>query len=367
MRQRQIIGVLWIKNRIIFSIGIFVPFFQMFDLTLSGFPLGLARSKEEIRMEIALLIIGGLVLLLAGGEFLVRGAVHIAERFNISPLVIGIVLVGFGTSSPELITSLFAAFEGAPGIAVGNVVGSNIANILLILGATALIAPIAVEGGKGFVRDSSFLMVASLLCVAACLIGSLNQIAGLVFIIGLAGYIFMAFKQSGQDAEKSEVIEQEFGKPRNPIVDIAMFVGGLTATIIGARLLVTGSIDLARDFGISETVIGLTIVAVGTSLPELVASIMAALRKHSAIAYGNIIGSNIYNILGILGITAIIKPIDVPPQIVQLDIWVMLGTAALLLIFARSKWVISRVEGGVLLALYVAYAAFLATQMHGAG
>jgi cation:H+ antiporter len=247
------------------------------------------------------------------------------------------------------------------------VVGSNIANILLILGATALIAPIAVEGGKGFVRDSSFLMIASLLCVAACLIGSLNKIAGLVFIIGLAGYIFMAFKQSGQDAEKSEVVEQEFGKPRNPIVDIAMFVGGLTATIIGARLLVTGSIDLARDFGISETVIGLTIVAVGTSLPELVASIMAALRKHSAIAYGNIIGSNIYNILGILGITAIIKPIDVPPQIVQLDIWVMLGTAALLLIFARSKWVISRVEGGVLLALYVAYAAFLATQMHGAG
>lgn len=310
-----------------------------------------------------LFLLLGLVLLVAGGELLVRGAVQLAEKFRISPLLIGLTLVGFGTSTPELVTSLQAAFSGSPGIAVGNVVGSNIANILLILGITALIFPVAVAKDT-FKRDGVVLALATVMCLGAVLYGQLSPIVGFVFVASLAGYIYYAFRQERQSnaaADAAAGITSEAPKPSAGLIalDLLFVIGGLALTIFGARFLVSSAIDIARDFNVSETVIGLTIVAVGTSLPELVTSVMAALRKHSDIAFGNIVGSNIYNIFGILGVTAIIKPIDVPAQIAGLDIWVMLAATALLFVTATSRWRIGRVEGGVMLAAYIAYSVWL--------
>lgn len=310
-----------------------------------------------------LFLLLGLVLLVAGGELLVRGAVQLAQKFRISPLLIGLTLVGFGTSTPELVTSLQAAFAGSPGIAVGNVVGSNIANILLILGITALIFPVVVAR-ETFKRDGIVLAIGTLMCLGAVLYGQLTPLLGAVFVAALAGYIYFAFRQERQSnaaADAAAGIVNDSPKPSVPgiALDLLFVVGGLALTILGARFLVTSAIDIARDFNVSETVIGLTIVAVGTSLPELVTSVMAALRKHSDIAFGNIVGSNIYNIFGILGVTAIIKPIDVPPQIASLDIWVMIGATVLLFLTATSRWRIGRVEGGVMLAAYVGYSVWL--------
>jgi cation:H+ antiporter len=310
-----------------------------------------------------LLLIVGLVFLVAGGELLVRGAVQLAQKFRISPLLIGLTLVGFGTSTPELVTSLQAAFAGSPGIAVGNVVGSNIANILLILGLTAFIFPVVVARDT-FKRDGIVLALGTMMCLGAVLYGQLTPLLGAIFVASLAGYIIYAFRQERQSNAAADAAAGISTAAPGPSLggiafDLVFVIGGLALTILGARFLVTSAIDIARDFNVSETVIGLTIVAVGTSLPELVTSVMAALRKHSDIAFGNIVGSNIYNVFGILGVTAIIKPIDVPPQIASLDIWVMLAATVLLFITATSRWRIGRVEGGIMLAAYVAYSIWL--------
>ena len=305
----------------------------------------------------------GLVLLVAGGEFLVKGAVKLAEKFRISPLLIGLTLVGFGTSTPELVTSLQAAFAGSPGIAIGNVVGSNIANILFILGAAALIAPIAVAK-ETFKRDGAVLAIATLLCVGAVLSGQLARWMGIVFVLGLASYIWFAFQQDRKATKAASAAGTGPADAPKPAagaiaIDLVFVIGGLAMTMLGARFLVNGAIDLARMFSISETIIGLTIVAVGTSLPELITSLMASLRKQGDIAFGNIVGSNIYNILGILGVTAIVKPIPVPAEIMRLDIWVMLAATALLFLAATSRWRIGRVEGGIMLLSYAAYVFWL--------
>ncbi|MFN3312760.1 MAG: calcium/sodium antiporter [Hyphomonas sp.] len=312
-------------------------------------------------MTILLLLIG-LGLLVAGGELLVRGAVRLAERFGLSPLLIGLTLVGFGTSTPELVTSLQAAFKGSPGIAVGNVVGSNTANILLILGIAALIFPVAVAKGT-FKRDGLVLALASLACLGAVLMGGLTPIIGAVFVAALAGYILFAFWQE-RNVETAPASGTGGVTPVAPnkggiALDIVLVVAGLALTILGARFAVDGAITLARMFDVSETLIGLTVVAVGTSLPELVTSVMAALKRQGDIAFGNIVGSNIYNVFGILGVTAMVKPIPVPPEIAAFDIWIMLGATALLILFAVSRWRIGRIEGAVLLASYVAYTAWL--------
>ena len=303
-----------------------------------------------------LLVVGGLVLLVLGGDALVRGAVSLAGRLGVSPLLIGLTVVGFGTSTPELVTSLNAALVGAPGIAIGNVVGSNTANILLILGIAALIQPIAVASHT-FRRDGAALAAATLLCVAAVLIGEIGRLAGVVLIGGLVAYILVSYL-----GERVTASSEDAGnaKPAAPIGRALLLAfGGIAVTIIGARLLVDGAIDLARTFGLSEAVIGLTIVAVGTSMPELVTSVMAAFRRQPDVAFGNIIGSNIYNVLGILGVTALVAPLPVPPEIARLDIWVMTGATVLLLIFATTGQRLQRWEGGVFLALYVAYTAWL--------
>lgn len=325
-------------------------------------------------MTTALLILGGLVLLIVGGELLVRGSVRVAERLGLSPLVIGLTLVGFGTSTPELVTSVQAALIDAPGIAVGNIVGSNIANILLILGIAALLSPIPVPPAA-LKRDGGLVVgTAVLFAIVGATLG-LERAVGAAFVMGLVAYVVFAYLQErnaeavsaaghsaafdkGQATE--ELIPHRGEKPtRSAGVDIAvslaLAIGGLVVVVVGGRLLVDGAVTLARGMGISETVIGLTIVAVGTSMPELVTSVVAALRRHGDVALGNILGSNIYNILGIAGVTGLIAPSAVPREIVSFDAPIMVAVSLALLVICYTGRGISRVEGAVLVAGYGVY------------
>lgn len=314
-------------------------------------------------MTTVLLLALGLVLLTAGGEILVRGAVGAARALGVSPLLVGLTLVGFGTSTPELVTSLTAALEGSPGIAVGNVVGSNIANVLLILGVTAVILPLGILPAA-YKRDGIALAASTLACAVAVLLGFLDRWLGVAFVLILVGYVVWAYlNERGShdaEAERQEHMAED-AAPAGMSVPVALVLalGGIALTILGARFLVGAAIDMASALGVSDTVIGLTVVAVGTSLPELVACTVAAIRRHADVALGNIVGSNIYNVFGILGITAAVSPIPVPPEIARLDIWVLVAVTALLLLFLRSGWTLKRWEGGVFLALYAAYVAFL--------
>ena len=295
-----------------------------------------------------------------------RGSVGVAAALGLSPLFIGIALVGFGTSTPELVTSLQAAFAESPGIAVGNVVGSNIANILLILGIGALILPVACDP-KAFYRDGSVLVVSALALTVVVLFGYLGRWTGLAFVTAVVAYVvFTYIKESRSPDEAAAVYEAEAAlqmgsRKLTILIALAFAIGGIAVTIFGARLLVDGAIELAANAGVSEAVIGLTVVAIGTSLPELVTAVIAALKKQGDVAFGNIIGSNIYNVLGILGVTALVEPIPVPPEILRVDIWVMLGASVLLVVFAATNRRFERWEGGVALALYVAYVGYLAS------
>lgn len=305
----------------------------------------------------------GLVLLAAGGEALVRGAVGAARALDVSPLLIGLTLVGFGTSTPELVTSLTAAYEGAPGIAVGNVVGSNSANILLILGITAIIAPLAVQP-SAFRRDGLALVGSAVACAAAVLTGFLDRWLGLAFVALLIGYIVWSYwserRHPDAEAEMHEHVAADApAGPKSIMLSVGLALAGIAVTILGARFLVDAATDLASSFGVSDTVIGLTVVAVGTSLPELVVCVAAALRRHADVALGNIVGSNIYNVFGILGVTALVHPIPVPPEIARLDVWVLVGATALLMLFLRSGWTLKRWEGGTFVALYAGYLGWL--------
>lgn len=316
-----------------------------------------------------LLLIGGLALLIVGGDLLVRGAVRIATRLGISPLVIGLTLVGFGTSAPELVTSVQASLAGAPGIALGNVVGSNIANILLILGISALITPIAIQS-MALKRDGLTMAAVAIAFALLTAFAPFGRILGTAFVAALATYLVVAFRQEsaasadhGAAYDKAEAAQEvdpalrpgRDGTSGGILLPLAIALGGLVLVVGGGKLLVDGAVGLARSFGISETVIGLTIVAIGTSAPELVTSVMAALRRQSDIAFGNVVGSNIYNILGIAGLTALIAPTEVPPEIVRFDNPIMVAVSLLMLVFAWTGFRIGRREGGFLLAGYASY------------
>lgn len=324
-------------------------------------------------MTIALFILGGLIALAAGGELLVRGAVQLAERMGVSPLLISLTLVGFGTSTPELVTSVQAALIGSPGIAVGNIVGSNIANILLILGVSALISPIVVTS-LALKRDGVLVTATAVLFAGVSWLWTLDRAVGLFFIAGLIAYIAYALQQerAGADGrtaafERAEAFEAihagthlhstESAKARTTSLmpSLGSALAGLALVVVGGRFLVDGAIGLARVLEISETVIGLTIVAVGTSMPEMVTSIIAAARRQSDVALGNILGSNIYNILGIGGLTALIAPTAVPPEIVRFDNIVMIAVSATLLLFAWTGLRIGRREGAALVIGYLLY------------
>jgi cation:H+ antiporter len=323
-------------------------------LDVGHFQNGLKNEKRMVYIEIII----GFILLVAGGDLLVRGAVKIARHLGVSSLLIGITLVGFGTSMPELVTSVEAALLESPGIAVGNVVGSNIANVLLILGVAALLRPISTPRSS-FRRDGGMALMAMLACAAVIFVGFLSRPAGAVLILMLFGYMIYAYQCERRTfgAEEPDVSQE---KSFSLVLAIFLAFGGLAIVIFGARLLIFGAIDLAEYAGVSETIIGLTIVAIGTSLPELITSVMAAIRKESDVAFGNIVGSNIYNVFGILGVTALVHPIPIPPEIIRLDVWVMIAATFLMLIFAATNWRLGRREGATLLAAYTGYIGYLA-------
>lgn len=294
------------------------------------------------------LIAGGLALLVMGGELLVRGAVALALRLGIAPLIVGLTVVAFGTSAPEMIVSVSAALQGTTDIALGNVVGSNIANVLVILAVAALIAPIDPRGHD--LRESWWMMVgASVLLILLSLGGMLGRLQGLVLLAVFALVLWrqIATAQGGEDAGGDDQV------PWGRIV--VWLAVGLVLLPVGAQLLVKGAVDIARDLGVSEIMIGLTLVAIGTSLPELAASAMAAWRGRSDLALGNVIGSNIFNILCILGVTTMIAPLPVPAQMLRLDLCVMLAAAVILWPFLFRGIRIGRAAGGALLVAYGAY------------
>jgi cation:H+ antiporter len=311
------------------------------------------------------LVLAGIVVLYFGAEGLVRGSASLAARLGLTPLVIGLTVVAFGTSMPELVVSIGAALEGAGPIAVGNAVGSNIANIALILGLAALIRPLRVQAQVVRV-DVPILLAASLVLVGLLRNDAIGRIEGGLLLAGLVGYTVATLRHARREraADGAAVgVELAEGVPpprRSAALDTALGLGGLALLVLGARLLVSGAVAIAEGFGLAPAVIGLTIVAVGTSLPELATSVVGALRGEGDIAVGNVVGSNIFNILGILGATALVRPLDEAGMGV-VDLAVMLGLTLALVPVMRSGFRISRLEGGALLAAYVAYTSYLLT------
>lgn len=308
----------------------------------------------------------GFVLLLGGAEFLVKGSVGLARRFGVSPLVIGMTVVALGTSAPEFVVSLDAALEDAAGIATGNIIGSNIANILLILGVTALIKPIKGDP-ETVLRDGIILLTCSAVFTALCWVGVLDLMAGgilFTMFVAFLGYSYWR-ERHGDDPAVAELHEHEADEieaPDNPLLLTLMTLGGIAAVVYGAELLVNGGTEVARIYGVSEEVIGLTMIAIGTSLPELAASGMAAVRGHTDVALGNVIGSNLFNILGVLGAVAMIQPLPVAEQLLNFDLWVMMAATILLVPFMVTRWKLSRFEGAIFVA---GYAAYISVQAYG--
>ena len=307
------------------------------------------------------LLVGlGLLILLLAGDALVKGAVNLALRIGIPALIVSLTIVAFGTSAPELLISVKAAIEGVPGIAMGNVVGSNTANILLVLGIPAMLATMHTHNSD--TRKSYMQMIAaSVLFIALAFTGSFTWISGvvllgaLVLIMGLAARDAQAHRKAGQTAEDDDA--PEGADPNMPWWRIIGFLAlGLVGLPLGADLLVDNAVIIARDFGISETVIGLTLVAIGTSLPELATTVMAALRRQADVALGNVIGSNIFNLLGIIGVASMVAPIPVAPEFLSYDLWVMLGASLLLVPFVFFGKDITWKWGVALTALYLGYA-----------
>lgn len=307
--------------------------------------------------EAILLVLGGFILLGGGGEGLVSGAVSLANRLKVPPLIIGLTIIAFGTSAPELMVSIQAAFQGQPDIAIGNIIGSNISNMLLVLGISALIQPIIVQG-KELHRDSVFMLLVTLGFCFVAFYGDITRpiAVGMVGVIVL--YTIYLYRLGGDEDITQEVSENPLAGASVP-VSLIILVLGTIAVVWGADLLVKGAVILAMEFGVSEAVIGLTVVAIGTSLPELAISVLAALRGHAALAVGNIVGSNIYNILLILGVTGLVHPIAITPDFLNLDIWVLLGVSGVTVFLLSYQQSISRIFGGLFLVGYIIYIGLL--------
>ncbi len=304
-------------------------------------------------------LVAGFLLLVAGGEMVVRGAVALARRFEVSPLVIGLTIVGFGTSLPELLVSLNAALTGAPGIAVGNVIGSNLANMMLILGVAALAFPLAVDPDA--VRRDGLVMAAfTAVFVIIALGGSADRYEGALMLAALVGYVALSLWQdtrisSGASQRHREEAESMTGLPTRLWLIILFVVGGLLSVVVGADQLVDGATALARDAGVPDEVIGLTLVAIGTSLPEAATAVVAAYRRHADICIGNVIGSNIFNLFGILGVTALAVPVPFSEKIVGFDLWVLGAMTLLLVPLLLTGRRLGRGEALLLLVLYCFY------------
>ena len=299
----------------------------------------------------------GLVILLLAGDSLVKGAVNMSLRLGVPALIVSLTIVAFGTSAPELLISVQAILEGVPGIALGNVVGSNTANILLVLGVPALLA--TMHTSECNTRKSFLQMIAAtVLFIILCFRGDFDWIAGLILLTALAamlGHAMLEVKRH-RDAAPDEEEEVEGADPNLGWGKILLFLGlGLIGLPIGADLLVDGASNIARTFGISDTVIGLTLVAIGTSLPELATTVMAALRRQADVALGNVIGSNMFNLLGIMGVASLVGTIPVDPQFHRFDLWIMLGASLALIPFVFFRQDITRIWGIALSLAYIAY------------
>lgn len=310
-----------------------------------------------------LMIAGGLALLFFGGEGLIKGAVCMARRFGLSQLLVSAVIVGFGTSMPEMTVSISAALKGSSDIAMGNVVGSNTANILLILGLASVIYPLTVPAAT-VRRDTLMMIASSLLLCGLALLGVISPLAGALMFAGLIGYIAWSYRLDKQmQSERAAHLADDVEHKHLPLKTALVYtIGGLILLVAGAYAMVEGAVSLARGFGIPEAVIGLTVVAVGTSLPELATSIIAARHRHGDVIIGNIVGSNIFNILAILGVTAVISPISVAPKFASQDVWIMLGVTVLLSVYLLKGKTIGRVSGAAMLMVYAGYTLWLYLQ-----
>jgi cation:H+ antiporter len=308
-----------------------------------------------------LLVSLGLVILLLAGDALVRGAVNLSLRVGIPALIVSLTIVAFGTSAPELLISLQAALKNAPGIALGNVVGSNIANVLLVLGLPAAITVLHTSQYETR-RNYAFMIVASLLFIGLAACGVFTFWSGIILLSALAFVLLDALRAARKHRKEAALAceddeeEVEGADPNMPWWRIIVFLLlGLIGLPLGADLMVDNAEIIARRYGVSDTVIGLTLVALGTSLPELATTLMAALRRQADVALGNVIGSNMFNLLAIIGITSLVHPIAVDPDFLEFDLWVMLGASLLLVPFVFMRRDITRVWGIVLVVLYVIF------------
>lgn len=320
-------------------------------------------------------LIAGLIMLVGGAELLVRGAAKLAAQFGISPLIIGLTVVAFGTSAPETAVSVKASFDGSGDIAVGNVLGSNIANVLLILGVTALVAPLVVS--RQLIRlDVPIMIGASLVTYGLAWDGSLSRLDGALLFGAVVCYtaflIVSSRRATAAAAAEQDEFAREFGldqpsKPHASLINAALVIAGLVLLVAGSHFLVEGAVSLAKALGLSELVIGLTVIAVGTSLPELATSTMAAIRGERDIAVGNIVGSNIFNLLCVLGLASLVSPnaIPVAANALAFDFPVMIAVALACLPIFFSGYNVNRWEGLLFLAYYVAYTAYLILASNG--
>ena len=304
-----------------------------------------------------LLLALGFVLLVGAGDLLVRGAAALAERLCIPPVIIGLTVVAFGTSAPELFVSVGAVVDGAPAIAVGNAVGSNIANILLVLGLPAMIQAIDTHE-RGIALNTAFMIAVSIIFVALCWLGPLSYPHGAVLIALLGLFIWYSVRNARR-ARRDAVADDVGTRPKSAWLIAGFIAAGLIGLPIAAEITVEGARQIAQSWGVSEAAIGLTVVAVGTSLPEIAASLMAAIRREHALAVGNVIGSNIFNLAGVMGLTALILPVPIAPGMLNFDLWIMIAAALLLLPFVLGEHRIGRFAGIAFIAMYAAYTAFV--------
>lgn len=331
-----------------------------------------------------LLAAAGLLLLLGGGEVLLRGAIALAARLGLSPMLIGLSVVAAATSMPELVVTVTSGLEGVPNLGVGNIVGSNIANTLLIIGAAALASPIATRP-QHVLRDGLAMLAVTLLFTAFALAGEIGRPQGVILLVALAVYLAYCHRSerrregpganpvaaetavetareaatdAASDAATVGAAEPAGVAARAPLLSLLLIAAGMAAMVAGSKLLVDGAVEIARALGVSDAVIGLTLVAVGTSLPELATAIIAALRRHSEIALGNALGSNLFNLLLILGVLALIAPFRVAPEMLAVDVWVMVAAAVVLLPVMLTGWRVGRREGAAFLLAYGVYIAF---------
>ncbi len=297
-------------------------------------------------------LILGLPLLYFGGHFLITGSVRLGQKYKISPFIIGATVIGFGTSAPELAVSIFAALKGAPELALGNVIGSNVANVGLVLGLTAFLIPLTMAEKRLKEESPAFLLVTFLILFVIWDL-HLSALEGGLMVLLLATHLWNSFRK--KDASEIDMEEEtSLWSDKGIFFQFLLIIFGLVLLICGARFLVDGAVGIALSLGVSEWIIGISIVAIGTSLPEIVSSLMAAKRGHGEMAIGNVFGSNIFNILMVLGVTALIKPLEITEPI-QADLIFTTGLSCFLLVLIRIGHELSRRDGGILLACYIFY------------